>query len=149
MMEDKGFHRNTVSQSLRFALVGVLNTAVDFVMFFVLVRFLHWNVILAQSVSYACGIGNSYLCNRYLTFARRNPPQYSEIIKFLTVNGVSYGISTCGLFVLRKLLWPLVVCKVAVTLIAFVVNFIGNKCWVFRSTNHKVIAQRAESKAGQ
>ena len=49
-MEDKGFHRNTVNQSVRFALVGLLNTAVDFGTFFVMVRFLHWKVILAQSV---------------------------------------------------------------------------------------------------
>jgi putative flippase GtrA len=143
-VEDKGFHRNTVNQSVRFALVGLLNTAVDFGTFFVMVRFLHWNVILAQSVSYACGILNSYLCNRYLTFAHRNPPKYSEILKFITLNGVSYGISVCGLSMLRKLLWPLVLCKVASTLVAFVVNFIGNKWWVFRNTKHNSVAHGGE-----
>jgi putative flippase GtrA len=121
-----------LTQSISFGLIGLLNAAVDFSVFFLLVRVLHWNVILSQSVSYACGIGNSYVCNRFLTFARRNRPHCAEIVKFIAVSGVSYGISAYGLYIFRKFLWPLVVCKVVATLMAFVVNFVGSKWWVFR-----------------
>jgi putative flippase GtrA len=131
-VEEKTWNRSTLTQSISFGLIGLLNAAVDFSVFFLLVRVLHWNVILSQSVSYACGIGNSYLCNRYLTFARRNRPHYAEIMKFIAVCGVSYGISVYGLYIFRKFPWPLVVCKVFATLIAFVVNFVGSKWWVFR-----------------
>jgi putative flippase GtrA len=133
-VNDSFFHQITVKQSLSFALIGALNAAVDFAVFFVSVQYLHWNVVLAQFVSYACGVCNSYLWNRTLTFARGNRPHCSEIIKFITLNGVSYGISIGALFVFRTFLWPLVVSKVIATFIAFVINFIGNKRWVFRST---------------
>jgi putative flippase GtrA len=139
-VKEKFFSHTTVKQSLSFALIGALNAAVDFAAFFISVQFLHWNVALAQFVSYACGVCNSYLWNRTLTFARGNRPQYSEIIKFITLNGVSYGISVGGLFIFRKLLWPLAVCKVVATFIAFVINFIGNKRWVFRSTTSDTAA---------
>lgn len=120
-------------QSIHFGLVGVLNTTIDFIVFFVMVRWFHWNVVMAQSVSYASGLFNSYVCNRYLTFRQKGKPRYSEFGRFVAVNGMSYSLSILGIALLRQLSWPIVLSKVAVTLVTLAINFIGSKFWVFRT----------------
>jgi putative flippase GtrA len=126
-------HVTTIRQSLRFGLVGALNTAVDMGTFFALVRLGHWHAAGAQGVSYTCGLCNSYLWNRYLTFQRRNRPHLAEIVRFATVNGLSYAVSEGLLFLLERQAWSLLAIKFALSFVTSALNFVGSKWWVFRN----------------
>lgn len=57
----------TALQFIIFGLVGVLNTAVDFVVYWALLQ-LSVYYIVANVLSYGAGMLNSYVWNKYLTF---------------------------------------------------------------------------------
>ncbi|HHP50971.1 MAG TPA: GtrA family protein [Moorella mulderi] len=114
---------------VKFNLVGVANTAVDFSVFCLLT---FWGVyyMVAQVISYTCGIINSFVLNRYWTFEMKGTPKGGEAIKFLSVNLVSMGVSLAALYGLRVFLGVLLA-KGAATALAALVNFTGNRFWVF------------------
>lgn len=131
-MDNRKIRLAALRQVTRFGLIGVLNTVVDVGIFFILVHLAHWSVIPAQTVSYTCGICNSYVWNRYLTFQRKGGPRMAEAFRFVSLNLLSYGISVAILYLFSTHGWSIVIGKGAANLLTLVVNFIGSKWWVFR-----------------
>jgi putative flippase GtrA len=124
-------HRHTISEFIKFALVGLLNTGVDVAIFFLLTR-IGIYYVAAQTVSYSCGAANSYLLNKVWTF-RSCGLSYSEIVRFAAVNLISLGISVVVLSLLHDTAGlDLAAAKGGATLSALAVNFLGNKLWVFK-----------------
>ena len=124
-------HRHSIGEFLKFALVGVLNTGVDVVIFFLLTR-LGSPYVAAQVVSYSCGAANSYLLNKLWTF-RSTSLSYAEIVRFTAVNLISLGISVVILSLLHGTAGlGLAASKGGATVCALAANFLGNKLWVFR-----------------
>lgn len=124
-------HRHSIGEFIRFVLVGLLNTGVDVVIFFILTR-IGIPYMAAQIVSYSCGAANSYLLNKVWTF-RSCGLSYAEIVRFTTVNLISLGISVVALSLLHQTAGRgLATSKGVATLCALAANFLGNKLWVFR-----------------
>lgn len=142
--------KRTILQFLQFNIVGVLNTLVDFIVFQILNLTLGWTYA-AQIISYSCGIINSYLWNSNWTFREQRTRSAREILSFLAVNLVSLGVSLGVLWLCRERLgitdaWVSswmpaflakfvngsTVSKLIATGCAIVVNYLGNKCFVFR-----------------
>lgn len=124
-------HRHSLGEFIKFALVGLLNTGVDVAIFFLLTR-LGVTYVAAQTVSYSCGAANSYLLNKFWTF-RSSGLSYAEIVRFVTVNLISLGISIVVLRLLHDTAGlDLAAAKGWATLSALGTNFLGNKLWVFR-----------------
>lgn len=116
----------------RFAIVGAGNTAVDFVVFFVLAA-LSVPAAAAQVVSYGAGMANSYIWNRRWTFEVKRKANIGEFLRFLAVNGLSLGASLAVLLAAERLA-PLWLAKMAATMAGMAVNFIGSRIWVFAET---------------
>lgn len=130
--------RDGLIQFVKFNLVGVLNTLVDFLLFTLLIG-LGVHYLAAQCVSYAGGMTNSYLFNRYWTFSSgKGAGGWSQFVRFALVNGVTLGMSLILLFWLgeRLGLHPLLA-KVLVVGFTMVFNFVGTKFWVFRQKGNK------------
>jgi putative flippase GtrA len=118
-------------QFMKFNIVGVLNTAIDFCVF-TLLTFLLVNSLLAQAISYGCGMVNSYFLNRNWTFAKRNEADMWQAARFVTVNLTALGISMAVLYLMNTvLLVNVFASKLAATVFSIAVNFLGNKFWVF------------------
>jgi len=120
---------------LRFCTVGLGNTAVDFTAFFLLtlggVPYL-----LAQVLSYAAGVVNSFFLNRKWTFRVTGKANVMEVARFVIVNGLSLLVSTGLLFILHDVDYPgLWFGKLVATGGGTVVNFMGSRLWVF--TEHQ------------
>lgn len=129
----KGETYRNITQFIKFNCVGVLNTVVDFVVYS-LMCMLGLHYMLAQVIGYAFGVANSYLLNSLWTFARERKHTAEEFGKFLCVNLVSLGVSLGVLWVCRN---PLGIqsdigCKLIATPLALIVNFTGNKLFVFK-----------------
>jgi putative flippase GtrA len=125
---------NRKAAMLKFGVVGLLNTGVDFAVFTIITL---WDVplLIAQCLSYACGVLNSFIMNRTWTFQQRG--QYTgQLIKFITVNLLTLLI-TYGLLVLfnRYVGWPMLFSKLIATGMSLIVNFAGSRLWVFRESN--------------
>ena len=120
-----------IIQFLRFCMVGLGNTAVDFTVFFLLnqVGVLY---LLAQVLSYSAGVVNSFILNRKWTFRMTRKTNVAEVGKFIIVNGLSLLLSSGMLYFLHDAnnmnLW---IAKIAATAVGIAVNFIGSYIWVF------------------
>ena len=84
-------------KAAKFAVVGVVNTLIDYGVFALLAQVLFVNVYLAQVISYSCGILNSYIWNRSWTFRSENRFFGPTLVRFLALNLCMLGISTAVL----------------------------------------------------
>jgi len=78
-----------VKQLLRFAAVGVLNTAVGYAVIFACMYLAGLSPVASNVVGYACGLVVSYTLNRTFTF-RSVAGKKREIVRFLSIFMVAY-----------------------------------------------------------
>lgn len=124
-----------LGQFIKFNVVGIMNTAVDFGVFMILNRYLGLIYAVSQVISYSCGMVNSYFLNKFWTFQKREDFTAIEVTKFILVNLCSLGISLLVLYILQsKWSWEVLPSKVLATGFSVGVNFLGNKFWVFEAT---------------
>jgi putative flippase GtrA len=130
----KFFMNKSGAEIMKFSVVGMLNTGIDMAVFAVLIMF-GVPVIPAQCVSYACGIGNSYILNRYWTFRQKGKQSIKQPIKFICVNLVTLVVVSLILNGMHNYLnQSLIVSKVTATLIGVFINFMGSRYWVFQAS---------------
>ncbi len=143
--------KKTLWQIAKFAIVGVLNTVVDFAVFQTLNLTLGW-VYAAQILGYTAGVINSYLWNSNWTFREQRTRSFREIALFLLVNLASLGVSLGMIWLCREVFgvtneWVAgwmphalagfikgdTVSKLIATVVAIAVNYVGNRLFVFKS----------------
>lgn len=128
---DKEYSRkNGLVQFVKFNLVGVVNTLVDFSVFTIL-TFFGTYFMIAQVISYSLGVVNSFIMNKYWTFGVKSTPHGEEVLKFIAVNVLSLGVSLTLLYPLKPQL-GVFSAKIIATLFSMMVNFAGSKLWVFK-----------------
>lgn len=116
---------------IKFALVGVVNTLIDFAVYALLTT-IGVNYILAQWISYSAGILNSYVMNRKWTFEKKEKSSKREVISFVIVNLITLSLTSFLLTVLyNKWGIPLLISKLLITTVSVGINFIGTKLFVF------------------
>ena len=118
----------------KFGMVGVMNTAVDFLVYTVLVSVLGWGLYVSQVISYSCGMLNSYVINRKWTFSTKNGFFSWELVRFILLN---LSMMLLGMaiiwFCTQQLMLHKLVAKLISTVLVLVVNFLVSNFWVFRS----------------
>ena len=78
-----------MKQLLRFAAVGVLNTAVGYAVIFACMYLVGWGAVVSNIAGYAVGLVVSYTLNRTFTF-RSAAGKKREIVRFLSIFMVAY-----------------------------------------------------------
>ncbi len=121
------------NQFCKFCAVGVLNTAVQYGVFYGLLHLFKLNYLMASTIGYCAGLTNSYMFNRKWTFGDVNSPNINrEFIKFVMVNVAALAINLaslrCSVSILH--LRPEIGQIISIPL-STVVNFLGNKFWTF------------------
>jgi len=119
-------------QFIRFALVGVLNSAIQYLIFLFLYSLIGTQYLLASIIGYIAGMINSYILNRRWTFGSRSQKLLTELGRFVAVNLISLGVNLGLLFLLVSTgvmapQWAQVLAIAGSTL----VNFVLNKFWTF------------------
>lgn len=133
-------------QIVKFGIVGVSNTVVDFAV----LNFLMWVfkinsgtwMIVFNVAAFSLAVINSYIWNRYWTFKMKSREEVpEEFMKFLLISvvgvfinsGIVYSGTTflTPLFGLSAGLWANGI-KLMATGVAMIWNFIGYKLWAFR-----------------
>lgn len=98
--------QKTAKQAGKFVIVGVLNTLIDFGVLNILVflgftaafAFLGQEFLIANIISVAVAMINSFVLNKQWTFRSEEGRIYLEILKFLTVTII-------GMFVIHQLIF--------------------------------------------
>ena len=142
-------------QLIRFGMVGVFNTAVDYGVFYMLIAFVHLHKGFAQVIATGIAMCGSFLINRYWTFRKTGRSTAGEVVRFVLTNAVSMltaiaftylfydilhaervanGVLTvAGISYMLEGNMAVMFCKMLSTVFSLAVNFIGNKFWVFRA----------------
>lgn len=127
--------KKLLAQAVKFGLVGVLNTVIDYAVYSLLLFipfFKRWYV-LAQALGYTAGLCNSLVLNKRWTFAQREPMTRVQLLLFLAVNLAALLVSTLVLVLTQETLrLNPYLGKVVATAFSMAVNFVGNKLIVFR-----------------
>jgi len=117
-----------------FALIGAINTAVDFGVFSTLYYATGVDLLFANTLAFLAACLGSFLLNRRYTFADRAGRAGSTGKSM----AVFFLVAVCALCVSNVLVWcaslvtsPLVG-KAAAVLTSFAINYIGSKRLVFR-----------------
>ena len=125
------FINDGVIRFIKFGMVGVINTLVNWIIFFIL-NALGMYYILANIIAYILGTVNSYLWNTLWVFKYKDKASTETTIKFIILNLIGLGLNTGILYVLVDL------CNLnkfiglfITTAIVMIINYIVNKLWVF------------------
>jgi len=145
--------KESIKQALKFGTVGVFNTLVDYGIFYVFIAFLHVDKSISQVFATAVAMCGSYLINRRWTYGEKGIGKKRQIAKFIVTNIVAmlstiifmnllhdvlkFHILANNIFSAMKLSLVLnddmsvMLCKIAASVISMLINFLGNKFWVF------------------
>ena len=148
-------------QLIKFALVGVLNTLVDFLVYTLLVLVFGisennvFMIGLFTLIAYACGVLNSFILNTRWTFRQEYKRTAKERVMFVVVNIVSWGLSYLLVWLFSNYVFSgssitdwvcsligfttpekvskvvSILSKLLATPFVIIVNFLGNKLLVF------------------
>jgi putative flippase GtrA len=129
------WHERAVAlKAISFALVGVVNTLIDFSIFWTAARFLDWPLVPANVSAWLVAVTFSYVLNSFITFG----PESGRVLRWrdygtFAASGVAGMVaSTATLFVLSYIL-PLLAAKLLSILVSFAVNFSLSHFVVFRT----------------
>src|SRR5262245_9288340 len=129
------WHERAVAlKAVSFALVGILNTIVDFSVFWTAATYLHWPLVPANVLAWLVAVTFSYAMNSFITFG----PESGRVLRWrdyasFAASGIAGMISsTATLFALCYLV-PILPAQLASTLVVFAVNFSLSHFVVFRT----------------
>src|SRR5262245_28920103 len=114
----------------RFSMVGVANTATDFVLFVFFVQAVGMHVAVANVLSYSVGVLQSFTINSAWTFRGFKGSKPKKFVVFCLVNVTSLAMSTALVWLL-SLVIPLLAAKAASAAASLVVNFTLTRRLVF------------------
>lgn len=123
-------------QFVRFCLVGVLNTLVDYGVFV-----FSYNVIMGRNESldflaiglgWCSGVACSFICNSRWTFEQKKWSG-KKIVLFIILNGILYGLTWLSCRMLGSLGIVEELAKLITLPFTTILNFLGNKLVIFRN----------------
>ncbi len=123
-------------QFIKFSLVGILNTLIDFLIYFALTRVFPWfleNYLLANAIAFIVAATNSFYLNKRWTFNNKAKATF-QYIKFLAVSVFTLALVEISLYFLVTQLGIFdIYAKIIVLILSVISNFFLNKFLVFKT----------------
>lgn len=133
-----------IRRAVRFGLVGVVNTAIDFTIFYLLHYIFSVGYLLANLVAFLTASINSYLLNRRWTFKSTAVDVHREFLQYTIVLAIGFALNEGTLYLLvSRFGWAPIVAKVGATVLSLSWNFTANRFWTFKSSVHGQLADRS------
>ncbi len=118
---------------IRFGLVGVINTAVDFAVFVLLYRLTGIDPLLCNGIAFLVAVTNSYLFNHHWTFRQSGRPlSFAAYVRFVALNAGGLVIGTIAILLLGGLV-PLEIAKLVAAGITLIWNYTCSKLFIFNT----------------
>jgi len=124
--------RELIRQGLRFALVGLVNTAVGLISIYAILYFTKAGPYIANGIGYAIGFSVSFLLNRSWTFEHKGPTKHVLPRYFLVVALAYLCNFVVVYYVIHYLGWNGYLAQPAGISIYSSFTFIGCKLFVFK-----------------
>jgi len=125
---------------VRFIIVGILNTSVDFLLLNIILLITSQPIVIANTISTGIAMVLSFTLNKRWSFESKNKKYAREIILFLVVTIIGNWVINNGiLFLIDKSLEGYInslyssnISKVIATFVSMLWNYFGYKYVVFR-----------------
>jgi putative flippase GtrA len=136
-----------IIQFVKFAVVGVSNTAVDWIVYYLLVNFVFLEVSqkpIAKLVSFIVAVINSFVWNTIWTFKEEYNKTISGktggvkkrgivFIRFVVVSLIGWGVNYIAFrLTLAKIPTPDIIALIIASGAAIIWNFFANKFWTYK-----------------
>lgn len=122
-------------QVLRFALVGVANTALGYAVIFGCMYGLGWGALASNVAGYAVGLVVSFTLNRRFTF-RSEGKARAELLRFICIFAVAWSANFAVLIVLLNVVHVHeVFAQILAGIVYFVLSFVLSKYYVFAESH--------------
>ncbi|RLC37542.1 hypothetical protein DRH29_01590 [candidate division Kazan bacterium] len=130
-----------VKQAVKFGIVGVANTIIDFVLLNFFIAIVGWPILLANTLSFSAAVTNSYFMNKYWTFRNNEPTHIRQFSTFALISTVGlilsnilvhYGTELLGTYDFNlTFAWQYNIAKAVSAAIVLAWNFMASKYLVF------------------
>jgi glycosyltransferase involved in cell wall biosynthesis len=131
----------THKQALKFAVVGVINTAIDLTLYFIMTRVFFLPIVPSKFLSFMGGTVSSLTLNRLWTFGLRERLTLAEVVRFYSMISLSIAINVGTVYVSVQMLGlPEYVGIALATLGSFAASYTLSRLWVFRSRGVQMAA---------
>ena len=136
-----------IMEVIHFGMVGVINTLMGWVIMAVLYNLIHMNYWLSSGISYLIGSVFSYHANGKLTFKVENKDKglpWRFAVNIILCYLMAFGIAKPLVRQVLSAKPQVIVDNIAMVLgmcIFIVMNFFGQKIFVFRKTGHKQVSE--------
>ena len=125
--------RAILVKAVSFALIGLVNTGIDFGVFTFTYYYLGWHIFVANPIAWLMAVSNSYVLNSMITFAAETGRQLSPraYITFILSQGGGLIANTTTVFILSYFM-PAWMAKIPAIGASFIVDFTLSNLVVFR-----------------
>ena len=126
------FLSEDLSRFIKFGLVGVLNTIINWILF-ILLNSMGVYYIISNIIAYSISTLNSYLWNSKWVFKYTGDNVNQTTFKFITLNIIGLVLNTINLFLLVDIIkLPKIIALIIATGVVMILNYFINKLWVFK-----------------
>ena len=129
---------NDLIKLIRFSIVGVGNTLVNWGIFFILNAFGVYYII-SNIIAYIIATINSYIWNSLWVFKYGQGLNINTSVKFFILNLVGLTVNTTIMYILVDILnFNKFIALVIASVLVVIMNYTINKLWVFKEENNSV-----------
>ena len=129
---------NDLIKLIRFSIVGVGNTLVNWGIFFILNAFGVYYII-SNIIAYIIATINSYIWNSLWVFKYGQGLNINTSVKFFILNLVGLTVNTTIMYILVDILnFNKFIALVIASVLVVMMNYTINKLWVFKEENNAI-----------
>lgn len=136
-MQIKGNHKNTISQLIKFGIVGLSNTFIGYLVYSLCI-WLGLHYLIANLIGFIVSVLNAYYWSDRFVF-KKDEGETRSTVKTILKTYIAYG--STGLLLASILLYLYVdmlhiseyVAQLLVLIVTIPINFIINKFWSFKT----------------
>ena len=126
------FLSEDLSRFIKFGLVGVLNTIINWILF-ILLNNMGVYYIISNIIAYSISTLNSYLWNSKWVFKYNGNNVNQTTFKFIILNIIGLVLNTIILLLLVDIIkLSKIIALIIATGIVMILNYFINKLWVFK-----------------
>ena len=119
--------------AMRFLVVGVISTVINYSIYFLLIRGFEINYLVSSASGFLAGVAVGYFLNKNWTYSVSQPTNILMVARYLAVYVLSLVAGLAFLYVLvdKFSVHPLAA-NVAAIMLTTCTNFLGTKFFAFR-----------------
>lgn len=120
-----------IKQIIRFSIVGVIATIIDYIILYGLTEYLNINYLISSTISFSISLIVNYILSIKWVFNTKRKQNIKEVLIFAILSIIGLLINEIILYLGVHLLnIYYMLCKVVATIIVMIYNFISRKIFI-------------------